>query len=1268
MQFIPKGPDIPARLLQAHEEGRVVFFCGAGISYPAGLPTFPELVTRLYSALEPNPNPIQKAAIDSNQYDTAIGLLEGTQGIVGGHEKVRKELVNILKPDFTAKKALSTHQALLTLGRHRNGRLRLITTNFDRVFEEVILRESLDIERFQAPLLPVPKQKWDGLVYLHGLLSKSPTTNELYRLVLSSGDFGLAYLTERWASRFISELFRNYTICFVGYSINDPVMRYMMDALAADKQLGEATCEMFAFGSFTPSIESQVSNEWKAKNVTPILYAKTSTHSYLHKTLIEWAKTYNDGTSGKEQIVAKHATTPPTMSTVEDNYVGRVLWSISDSTGLPAKHFARLDPVPPIEWLEPLSHNYYEHQDLSRYGVPPKSTIDSKLFFSIVSRPCPYTHAQYMEIVDSGSKIYSWDFIMNAMAEWLLRHLNDPKLIFWISKRGGHLHDQFKWLILRKKDELNKLLADGNTRELERISIAAPNAIPDDIIWGVWRIVLSGRLKSYSFSGDIYGWFERLKNEGLSTSLRVELRDLLAPRLELSEPFRWHDAIYEIEKSTPKRISDIFRCEIVLSSNHPHSIFEDHQLLGYWQHVLPELILDFTIILRDIMELKAELGLAGVHSDSSYSAQPSVAHHSQNKKFHDWTIVVELVRDAWLATSRVDQNRAISIASEWFQTPFPIFKRLAFFAAAQDSVISTELVCKWISSENYWWLWSEEVRREMLRLLVAVATKLDPNELLVIEEAILLGPPRAMFGEEIEHKTFEKIKGYGIWIRLEKMREAGAELSPNANIILANFKLKNPNICLADDQSDEFPFWMGNDADALYSTKRQFQSTPKLRKDLVKYLKEYASSSDNDSDDWRIRCTKNFSTTACALYQLAEDGIWPIERWRDALQAWSEAKLVKISWRYMAPVIAKAPDALFVDCSRGLAWWLGTVANASIKRENILFALIERILNQNYDDTLDEVKDPISKAINHPIGIVVGAIFSWLKQKSIQDDEGLSEVIKPLLTYVSNTQIHKLVYGRVILASNAIYLFRVDPTWAQNHLLPLFDWSNSQSEALYAWKAFLWSPRLYWPLLQAIKVPYLQTVNHFERLGEHAVQYADLLTYSALESNSSIAIKDLTTAIRGLPKDGLNHSASTLSRAMEGAGDQREAYWLNRVKPFIKTFWPKSPDLISSNISESFARLIIATGNEFPQAFNELKNWLVPIFHPNYIIHLLEKSQNCSIFPEEGLDFLDKIIAHELDFVPKDLEPCLSSIVDKNPNLNTDMRYLRLIAFVKRNN
>ncbi len=48
MQFITHDPDIPDALLQAHEDGRVVFFCGAGVSHPAGLPGFKGLVDEIY--------------------------------------------------------------------------------------------------------------------------------------------------------------------------------------------------------------------------------------------------------------------------------------------------------------------------------------------------------------------------------------------------------------------------------------------------------------------------------------------------------------------------------------------------------------------------------------------------------------------------------------------------------------------------------------------------------------------------------------------------------------------------------------------------------------------------------------------------------------------------------------------------------------------------------------------------------------------------------------------------------------------------------------------------------------------------------------------------------------------------------------------------------------------------------------------------------------------------------------------------------------------
>ena len=473
MQLIRGGPDIPDRLLEAHEDGRVVFFCGAGISYPAGLPSFSGLIKKLFNGLNILPSDIEKAAIKRAQYDTAVGLLEGR--IVGGRALVRQKLAEILTPDLTRRHATTTHKALLTLARNRNSQYRLITTNFDRLFEEVIAREGLAISTAKAPLLPVPKTRWDGLVYLHGLLTDTLTESELNCLVISSGDFGLAYLTERWAARFISEVFRNHTVCFVGYSINDPVMRYVMDALAADRLLGESPPEVFAFGSYSKRRKADTENEWKAKNVTPILYQEYQHHAYLQRTLRAWADVYRDGILGKERIVVQYAATKPLASTQQDDISGRVLWALSDPSGLPAKRFAELDPAPPFDWLEALSDTRFAHGDLRRFGVQPNPAKDVRLAFSLIARPTPYLQAPFMRLVQDGKPAGQLDDVMFHLARWLLRYLDNAKLLLWVVAQGGTLHPTFERMV---------------ASEIESRSLPRP-------IQTLWRLALSGRLRGH---------------------------------------------------------------------------------------------------------------------------------------------------------------------------------------------------------------------------------------------------------------------------------------------------------------------------------------------------------------------------------------------------------------------------------------------------------------------------------------------------------------------------------------------------------------------------------------------------------------------------------------------------------------------------------------------------------------------------------------------------------------------------------------------------
>lgn len=691
-----------------HEDGRVVFFCGAGISYPARLPGFGGLVDRLYSALSVKPSAVQQSAIKSRQFDTAIGLLEAD--IVGGRETVRRALASILKPDLSAPNATATHEALLTLGRSRKGLTRIITTNFDRLFEEVLAAKSISIERFQAPLLPVPKNRWDGLVYLHGLLTVASTAGELDRLVVSSGDFGLAYLTERWAARFVSELFRHYTVCFVGYSINDPVLRYMMDALAADRLLGESWPEMFAFGSHAKGKEDERANEWRAKNVTPILYREHNRHAYMHKTLRAWADTYRDGVRGKERIVVESAMARPLASTQQDDFVGRLLWALSDSGGLPAMRFADLDPVPSLDWLEPLSDDRYHHADLGRFGVPPMATVDRNLEFSLTRRPSPYSLAPAMAMVDAGSRASRWDEVMRHLARWLIRHLNDPKFLLWLVKRGGHLHEDLTWQIDRQMTQLAKLERDGNTTELTRIREGAPNAIPAPPMRTLWSLLLTRRVKSWMRAVDLYRWIERFKCDGLTSTLRLELREALTPYVLLREPFRWRAE--DGESNGPERIDELVAWEIVLATDHVHSIMRVLSKNERWVTALPELLSDFSALLRDALDLTRELGGADDRSDRSYISQPSIGEHPQNRDSTDWTVLIDLTRDAWLATAAQSPERGALMAESWWHLPYPLFRRLAFFAAAQGNVLSHRRALDWLLSDDQWWLWSVEAQRE----------------------------------------------------------------------------------------------------------------------------------------------------------------------------------------------------------------------------------------------------------------------------------------------------------------------------------------------------------------------------------------------------------------------------------------------------------------------------------------------------------------------------------------------------------------------------
>ena len=224
-----------------------------------------------------------------------------------------------------------------------------------------------------------------------------------------------------------------------------------------------------------------------------------------------------------------------------------------------------------------------------------------------------------------------------------------------------------------------------------------------------------------------------------------------------------------------------------------------------------------------------------------------------------------------------------------------------------------------------------------------------------------------MYRDDIEVDEWTEIVEREVWPRLVKIDEVGGTLGPHAQAKLDELTVRHPEWQLAEDVDDELPirFVRG-------PIRTTFAPLPRRRREMVGWLKRHPEKDDWQDDDWRQRCRDDFPTTACALCALARDGSWPADRWREALQAWSEERLLNRSWHYVAPIVARAPDDLLQAIAHSVAGWLRDAAKTFEPDEALLFGLCRRLLALDYQGDADEDTDgPVFRAINHPVGHVV---------------------------------------------------------------------------------------------------------------------------------------------------------------------------------------------------------------------------------------------------------------------------------------------------------
>lgn len=216
---LENGTEISREILNAIDKDRLVIFVGAGASCgsPTNLPTFEQLVFEVCENAKQigffTAEGKRAPGYENESIDSILGRIQDAMGESGNtlHDEINRVLIRSTEIN-------DTHRAIINLASTCQT-FRIVTTNQDTLLEHVSLWPDRTPVVFSAPALPLGDD-FEGIVNLHGSI------REVKKMIFSDRDFGEAYLTKQYCSRFLTELFSEHTVLFVGYSHDDPLMKY----------------------------------------------------------------------------------------------------------------------------------------------------------------------------------------------------------------------------------------------------------------------------------------------------------------------------------------------------------------------------------------------------------------------------------------------------------------------------------------------------------------------------------------------------------------------------------------------------------------------------------------------------------------------------------------------------------------------------------------------------------------------------------------------------------------------------------------------------------------------------------------------------------------------------------------------------------------------------------------------------------------------------------------------------------------------------------
>ncbi|MCL1044702.1 SIR2 family protein [Shewanella electrodiphila] len=203
-------PPIPEEILEAAKDGRLVLFVGAGASMMVGMPSWPGLASAALNSL------VEQGYIDYAEFDQLKTLDPKKQlsiaDFIAKGQGNRLELTQYLK----ARRTSSIYPNINSI------QATCVTTNYDHELSPLPLEEASEketkasverksgVDNLQAADLKVP----GTVIHLHGDMDNHDT------MIVTTRDY-LAHYDEPKVQHFLSELFKDYVVVFIGYGLEE---------------------------------------------------------------------------------------------------------------------------------------------------------------------------------------------------------------------------------------------------------------------------------------------------------------------------------------------------------------------------------------------------------------------------------------------------------------------------------------------------------------------------------------------------------------------------------------------------------------------------------------------------------------------------------------------------------------------------------------------------------------------------------------------------------------------------------------------------------------------------------------------------------------------------------------------------------------------------------------------------------------------------------------------------------------------------------------